>query len=121
MRRLARLAPGRSRQVLVLGLSLALTGALTTMPVLAGDAAAAPNSDLVSSSVIGDPVVPSLTTSAGTPVVRLGGTLTDTATVTGTSVSGLPTGTVDFSVCGPIAAVALCTSSATAVGTAAVP
>jgi hypothetical protein len=113
MSRLARLAPGRARQALVLGLSLALSGVLTTIPVLAGDAAAtAPDPN---------PVVPSLTTSAGAPVVALGGTLTDTATVIGTAVSGLPTGTVAFSVCGPIAAVALCTSSATAVGTAAVP
>jgi hypothetical protein len=113
MSRLARLAPGRARQALVLGLSLALAGVLTTIPVLAGDAAAtAPDPN---------PVVPSLTTSAGAPVVPLGSTLTDTATVTGASVGGLPTGTVDFSVCGPFAAVALCTSSATAVGTIAVP
>jgi hypothetical protein len=41
-----------------------------------------------------------------------GGTVTDSVTVTGNSVGGSPTGTVDFYVCGPGSAVALCTSTA---------
>jgi hypothetical protein len=97
----------------VLTISLTLAGALAAMPALAGGAAATvPDVD---------PVVPVLTTSAGALAVTLGGTLTDTATVTGTSDGGLPTGTVAFSVCGPMGADALCTSSAAAVGTVAVP
>jgi hypothetical protein len=99
--------------MVVLGFSLALACALAAIPALAGDAGATvPNAD---------PVVPVLTTSADTYPVTLGGTLTDTATVTGTTDGGLPTGTVAFSVCGPMDADALCSSSAAAVGTVAVP
>jgi hypothetical protein len=106
-------ASGHSRRMLVLGFSLALACALAAVPALAGDAGATvPNAN---------PVVPVLTASANALPVTLGGTLTDTATVTGTTDGGLPTGTVAFSVCGPMDADALCASSGTAVGTVAVP
>ncbi|HTZ08688.1 MAG TPA: hypothetical protein VMB72_06440 [Acidimicrobiales bacterium] len=46
-----------------------------------------------------------------------GGSVTDHVTVTGNTTAGPPTGTVDFYVCGPETADALCASTATAEGT----
>jgi len=53
--------------------------------------------------------------------IKLGGSVTDTATVTGQVASGsysagVPTGTVDFYVCGPYPSAQVCTSTATSAG-----
>jgi len=50
-------------------------------------------------------------------VVLGSGSITDAATVTGNAVGGAPTGTVDFYLCGPVAADAVCSSTSTAEGT----
>jgi hypothetical protein len=64
-------------------------------------------------------VAPPAVTGAASPatVVLGSGSISDTATVTGNAVGGVPTGTVAFSVCGPTAAAALCTSTSTSEGT----
>jgi len=53
---------------------------------------------------------------SGTPTstITLGSSIFDRAVVTGTAAGGDPTGTVDFFLCGPIAAPATCTSGGTA-------
>jgi fimbrial isopeptide formation D2 family protein len=62
------------------------------------------------------------TSSSGPGSINLGGTITDTATVSadGNTVGGAPTGTVTFTVCGPLSADGVC-SDGTAVGTAPAP
>ncbi|HWD52122.1 MAG TPA: hypothetical protein VG412_06960, partial [Acidimicrobiales bacterium] len=50
-----------------------------------------------------------------------GGTVADSVAVAGVAPLGLPTGTVDFFVCGPMSAPALCTSTATPLGTVTLP
>jgi hypothetical protein len=55
------------------------------------------------------------------PIVLGNGTVTDNVTVTGQSGDGLPTGTVNFYVCGPTNGDAFCTSTATPAGTADLP
>ncbi len=59
------------------------------------------------------------TTNVSSPSITLGpnGTVSDTATVTGTAAGGQPTGTVAFYVCGPTTGNAVCTSIANPVGT----
>jgi Bacterial Ig-like domain (group 3) len=54
---------------------------------------------------------------SGTPVstISLGGSIFDRAVVTGNAVGGDPTGEVNFFVCGPIAAPAVCDTGGTAV------
>ncbi|HTT86635.1 MAG TPA: kelch repeat-containing protein [Acidimicrobiales bacterium] len=59
---------------------------------------------------------PPIVTTPQSSTVTLGATDTDTATVHGDPSFGVPTGTVSFSVCGPTATPAGCTSGATAVG-----
>ncbi len=63
------------------------------------------------------------TTSLSANSITLGpsGSVTDHVTVTGTANAGLPTGTVNFYVCGPSGANAVCTSTANAEGTATLP
>ena len=53
---------------------------------------------------------------SGSGSVNLGGSVTDSATVTGNSAGGAPDGTVTFTVCGPMAGNATC-ASGSAVGT----
>jgi hypothetical protein len=53
---------------------------------------------------------------SGSGSIVLGGSVTDTATVTGNTTGGVPTGIVTFFECGPMASPALCTSG-TQVGT----
>jgi fimbrial isopeptide formation D2 family protein len=50
------------------------------------------------------------TSASGSGSVTMGGTVTDTATVTGNSTGGAPGGTVTFTVCGPMAGNATCSS-----------
>ncbi len=50
-----------------------------------------------------------------------GGTVADSVAVAGVATLGLPTGTVAFFVCGPLPAPALCTSTATPLGTVTLP
>ena len=50
------------------------------------------------------------TSASGSGSVNMGGTVTDTATVTGNSTGGAPGGTVTFTVCGPLAGNATCSS-----------
>jgi hypothetical protein len=63
----------------------------------------------VTSSTTG-PITPTLTTVLSSPSIPFGATATDTATVTGTTAGGSPTGTLTFSVCGPTAQAMPCTS-----------
>ena len=58
------------------------------------------------------------TSSTGSGSINIGGTITDTATVSnlGNPVGGAPTGSVTFTVCGPTTSAAAC-SDGTAVGT----
>ncbi len=56
------------------------------------------------------------TSLSGSGSIVLGGSVTDTATVTGNTAGGVPTGTVTFFECGPTASPAPC-SSGTQVGT----
>jgi hypothetical protein len=56
------------------------------------------------------------TSLSGSGSIVLGGSVTDTATVTGNTTGGVPTGTVTFFECGPTASPAPC-SSGTQVGT----
>ncbi len=72
---------------------------------------------------IATPSATTTTTKASSSAVTLGsnGTVTDSVTVTGADGFGAPTGTVAFYVCGPTTANALCTSTATPVGTANLP
>src|SRR5579859_4356714 len=59
----------------------------------------------------------STTTSTPSAVTTiLGDSVSDSATVTGDPLVGVPTGTVSFSVCGPLAAASGCTAGGTAVG-----
>jgi hypothetical protein len=61
-------------------------------------------------------------TQASVQTIALGGgSVTDTATVTGQSGQGLPTGHVDFYVCGPTEEAALCGSTSNPQGTPIVP
>ena len=53
---------------------------------------------------------PTLKTAVGSATIALGSTDTDTATVTGTSHLGSPTGTVTFSACGPTSSATRCTA-----------
>ena len=57
------------------------------------------------------------TSASGSGSIVLGGSVTDTAVVTGNMTGGVPTGAVTFFECGPTASPALCTSG-TQVGTA---
>ena len=66
---------------------------------------------------------------SGSGSINLGGSITDSATVTGNSAGGAPGGTVTFTVCGPMTANATCASGSpvgtspaplTAVGTSAI-
>jgi hypothetical protein len=66
-------------------------------------------------------ITPVLTTRATSLPISLGETMSDTATITGISGSGVPTGSVAFFVCGPTLSVALCASTATPVTSATVP
>ncbi|HXQ44890.1 MAG TPA: hypothetical protein VN816_09655 [Acidimicrobiales bacterium] len=54
---------------------------------------------------------PTLTSSLSSSSIRYGATDVDTATVTGNSTAGSPTGSVTFGVCGPTAAATPCTSA----------
>jgi hypothetical protein len=56
------------------------------------------------------PITPTLTSALTSSSIALGSTDIDTATVTGTSAGGSPTGTVTFSACGPTTAATPCTS-----------
>ncbi len=49
----------------------------------------------------------------GSAVIGAGGTITDTATVTGNTVAGFPSGSVAFFECGPSVAASTCASSGT--------
>jgi uncharacterized repeat protein (TIGR01451 family) len=62
------------------------------------------------------PYTTSLTSVPTNSTINLGQANTDTATVTGSSVGGSPTGTVSFYECGPTAAPVDCTSQADPVG-----
>jgi hypothetical protein len=55
-------------------------------------------------------VSPTLTSALSSPSVALGGSATDTATVTGDAKRGSPTGSVTFSECGPTTSATACTS-----------
>jgi hypothetical protein len=55
------------------------------------------------------PSTPTLATALSSASVSLGTTVIDTATVTGNSTNGSPTGTVTFSACGPTATATACT------------
>lgn len=61
------------------------------------------------------------TTVSGSTTVVGGAGITDNVTVTGQTNDGLPTGNVNFYVCGPTTSAAVCASTSTPVGTAAVP
>ena len=61
-------------------------------------------------------VTPIVTTVATSPSIPEGTSNTDTATVTGDSASGSPTGTVSFYECGPTPTAEPCTSQANPVG-----
>jgi hypothetical protein len=65
-----------------------------------------------------DPSAPTTTTTtkATTSDILLGSSNSDSATVTGNSVVGNPTGTVQFYECGPTPSVAACTSTTNPVG-----
>jgi hypothetical protein len=54
----------------------------------------------------------------GSSAITLGATNTDAATVTGNGAGGTPTGTVTFSVCGPLTSAAGCATGGIAVGSA---
>jgi fimbrial isopeptide formation D2 family protein len=56
------------------------------------------------------------TSDSGSGSINLGGTITDTATVTGNPTGGAPTGSVTFTVCGPTSSEAAC-SDGSNVGT----
>jgi hypothetical protein len=56
------------------------------------------------------PITPTLTTVLSSQSIPFGSTATDTATVTGTSAGGSPTGTLSFAICGPTAHATACTS-----------
>jgi len=58
----------------------------------------------------------STTTSPSSGAIQLGDSITDLAVVTGTIAGGIPTGTVSFFICGPIAATVTCDTGGTAVG-----
>src|SRR3989454_3422636 len=61
--------------------------------------------------------VPSSTTpSPSSGAIPLRDSITDLAVVTGTIAGGIPTGTVSFFICGPIAATVTCDTGGTAVG-----
>ena len=55
-------------------------------------------------------VAPTLSTALSPPTVAYGSDAVDTATVTGTTARGAPTGYVTFSACGPTATATVCTS-----------
>jgi hypothetical protein len=59
--------------------------------------------------------------SVTTVILGPGGTVADSVAVSGVAPLGLPTGTVAFFVCGPSSAPALCTSTATPLGTITLP
>ena len=59
------------------------------------------------------------TTTPASASVTVGQSITDSATVTGNSTDGSPTGTVGFFVCGPLTSAAGCATAGTAVGSAA--
>lgn len=61
------------------------------------------------------PVEPTLTTRVSMPVITLGDSVYDTATLTGTQTNGDVTGTVDFYACGPTVANEDCTTGGTLV------
>ena len=54
--------------------------------------------------------------SSGQVTLGASGILSDSVTVTGNATGGAPAGTVDFYVCGPVAASSLCTSTSTPEG-----
>jgi len=60
------------------------------------------------------------TTTPSSTSITLGGSVTDTATVTGNSSGGAPTGSVTFYECGPTGTAQDCTSTANQVGSSAV-
>ncbi|MGH9019225.1 MAG: hypothetical protein ACRDY1_15855, partial [Acidimicrobiales bacterium] len=57
----------------------------------------------------GHPLTPTLSSSLSSSSISPGSTAIDTATVTGTSAGGPPTGSVSFSACGPTSSAAPCT------------
>ena len=65
------------------------------------------------------PLAPSVVDSHPSPAgpVDVGTAVSDSATVAASGTSGLPQGTVTFSICGPLAAASGCASGGTAVGT----
>jgi len=58
----------------------------------------------------GTKTTPTLTTSLGSSSISFGSSAVDTATVTGSSAGGSPTGTVTFGACGPTTTPTPCTS-----------
>jgi hypothetical protein len=59
----------------------------------------------------GTTITPALTSVLSQQTTSPGSTVTDTATVTGNSADGPPTGTVTFSVCGPTTSATPCTTT----------
>ena len=60
----------------------------------------------------------STSTAPSSTSITFGQSVTDTATVTGSSAGGAPDGSVNFYICGPLASATGCTSTSTAVGSA---
>lgn len=63
-----------------------------------------------------DPVQPTIDTQASADSIKLGESVTDTATVTGTDANGEVDGTVDFFACGPAGSNPDCSTGGTEVG-----
>ena len=64
-------------------------------------------------------VTPANSTTTSTPAslsIQLGDTTHDLVAVSGNAVAGIPTGTVSFSVCGPLSSASGCASGATSLG-----
>ncbi len=64
--------------------------------------------------------IPTITTEASLPSVDVGDPVTDTATLTGASANGFPSGSVDFYYCGPGVTPPDCTLGGSLVGSASV-
>ena len=85
--------------------------------VYSGDANYASSSDTGTDGCFDvTPATPTLRTVPANPTITLGEADNDTATVTGNSVAGSPTGTVSFYQCGPTTVATACTSTADEVG-----
>jgi CSLREA domain-containing protein len=116
------------------GGSQAFPGALAKLAVASGDTLTfgvgpGPTTDFVCDSTKADITITQVAASGGsqpsatssTPSaahVMVGSPITDTATVTANGTSGIPTGSVTFSVCGPLAAATGCATGGSAVGNA---